>query len=178
MLRKQHPLWLCRDFLSRRCDSVHATQAISQCFHYVRGEMRRLLNEKVEPPSIDFRQPAGGLRHRAGCAWAVIDQCHLTDQRSWPCGFEQEITKQNFHFPFQQYVRLLALVAFAEKRIAGRELQRVGFVTKKLRRIHECNVIGDKDYKRGTITAKLRLCDNRPGVVRAQILRVLRALCR
>jgi hypothetical protein len=130
----------------------------------------------MEPPSIDFRQPAGSLRHRAGGARAVIDQCHLTNQRSWPCALEHKIAKQDFHFPFQQYVRLLALVAFAEERIAGRELQRVGFVTKKLRRIHERNVIGDRDYKEDTITAKLRLCDNRSDAIRAQILRVLREL--
>jgi len=40
-------------------------------------------------------------------------------------------------------------------------LQRSGFLTKKLRGIHECNVIGDRDYKKGTIAAKLQLCDNR-----------------
>jgi len=33
------------------------TQAIRQRFHHMRGEMRRLLNEKMEPPPIDFRQP-------------------------------------------------------------------------------------------------------------------------
>ena len=52
-------------------------------------------------------------------------------------------------------------VAFPEKEIARSELQRTGFLTKKLRRIHECNAIVDGDYKRGTIAAKLRLCDNR-----------------
>jgi hypothetical protein len=166
MLRKQHALWLSRDFLSRCCDSVHVPQAISQRFHHVRGEMRRLLNEKMEPTSIDFRQPAGGLRHCAGRARAVIDQCHLTNQRSWPCGLEYEISKQDFHFPFQQHVRLLAFIAFAEEGIAGRELERGGFVTKKLRRIHECNAIDNRDYKGGTITAKLRLCDNRSDAVR------------
>jgi hypothetical protein len=107
------------------------TQAISQCFHHVRGEMRRLLNEKMEPTSIDFRQSAGGLRHRAGRARAVIDQCHLTNQRSWPCRLEDESAKQDFHVPFQQHVRLLAFVAFPEEGITGRELQRGGFVTKK-----------------------------------------------
>jgi hypothetical protein len=55
LLRKQQALCVCRDFLSRRCDGVHATQAISQRFHHVRCEMRRLLNEEMEPPSIDFR---------------------------------------------------------------------------------------------------------------------------
>jgi hypothetical protein len=136
--------------------------------------MRRLLNEKMEPPSIDFRQPAGGVRHCAGCARAVIDQCHLTNQRSWPCGLEHKIAKQDLHFPFQQHVHLLSFVALAEERIAGRELQRVGVVTKKLRRIHEYNVIGDRDYKGDTITAKLRLCDNRSGRHGEEILRVLR----
>ena len=38
-------------FLARRCDSVHVTQAISQRFHHVRGEMRRLLNKKMKPRS-------------------------------------------------------------------------------------------------------------------------------
>jgi len=49
-------------------------------------------------------------------------------------------------------------------------------LTKKLRRIHESNVIGDRDYKGGTITAKLRLCDNRAVRRGEQILRVLHAL--
>ena len=128
--------------------SVHVTQAISQRFHHVRREMRRLLNEKMEPPSIDFRQPAGGLRHSVGRARAVIDQCHLANQRARPCGLEHKIAKQDLHFPFQQHVHLLAFVAFPEEEIAGRELQRVGFVTKKLRRIHECNVIGNTRLQR------------------------------
>jgi len=163
LLGKQKALLVCRDFLLRRRDSVHVTQAIGQRFHYMRREMRCLLNEKMEPPPIDFRQSTGGLRYCAGCARAVIDQRHFTNQRAWPCRLEHEIAKQDFHFPFQQYVRLFATVALPEKEIAGRELQRGGFVTKKLRRIHECNVIGNRDYKGGTITAKLRLCDNRSG---------------
>jgi len=175
MLRKQHALWLCREFLSRRGDSVHATQAIGQRFHDVRREMWRLLNEKMKPPPIDFRQPAGGLCYSARRARAFIDQCHLTNQRSWSHNLEHEIAQQDFHVPFQQHVRLLAFVAFAKEGIAGRELQRGGFVTKKLGRIHECNVISDRDYKGGTITAKLRLCDNR-SAPSAQILRVLREL--
>jgi hypothetical protein len=138
--------------------------------------MRRLLNEKMEPSSIDFRQPAGGLRYSAGRARAFIDQCHLTNQRSRSHGLEHEMAKQDLHFPFQQYVRLLAFVAFAEEGVARRELQRGGFVTKKLRRIHECNVIGNRDYKGEAIIAKLRLCDNQFDAVRAQILRVLREL--
>jgi hypothetical protein len=47
-------------------------------------------------------------------------------------------------------------------------------VTKKLRRIHECNVIDNRDYKGGTITAKLRLCDNRSGQHGEEFLRELR----
>jgi hypothetical protein len=50
-------------------------------------------------------------------------------------------------------------------------LQRAGFLTEKLRRIHEC-----RDYKGPTTPAKLRLCDNCLEVVREQILRVLRVL--
>ena len=31
---------------------------------------------------------------------------------------------------------------------------------KKVRRIHKCDVMGNRNYKKGTITAKLRLGDN------------------
>jgi len=48
-------------------------------------------------------------------------------------------------------------------------------LTKKLRRIHECNV-GHRNYKGGTIAAKLRLCDNNSVRRGEQILRVLREL--
>src|SRR5712675_1471885 len=54
------------------------------------------------------------------------------------------------------------LVAFPEKEISGRELQRVSIAIKKVRRIHKCNAIGDRTYKKGTITAKLRLGDSPP----------------
>ena len=62
--------------------------------------------------------------------------------------------------PSNKHVHLVTLVAFPEKEISGRELQRVSILTKKVRRIHECNGIGDRDYKEVTIPAKLRLCDN------------------
>src|SRR6266550_7727576 len=42
------------------------------------------------------------------------------------------------------------LVAFPEKEISGRELQRVSIAIKKVRRIHKCNAIGDRTYKKGT----------------------------
>jgi hypothetical protein len=32
------------------------TQPISERFHHVRGKVRRLLNEKMEPSSVDFSQ--------------------------------------------------------------------------------------------------------------------------
>ena len=130
LLGKQDALCVCRDFLLRCRDSVHVTQAISQRLHHVRGKVWRLLNEKMEPPPVDFRQPTGGFRHGACRARAVIDQRHFTNQRAWPCRLEHEIAQQDFHFPFQQYVRLFATVAFTKKKIAGRELQRGGFVTK------------------------------------------------
>ena len=79
--------------------------------------MWRLLNEKMEPPPIDFRQPGGRLRHNSSCPRAVIDQSHLTNQRAW-------------------HVQLVAPVAFQEKDIAGRDFQRVGFLAKKFSRIH------------------------------------------
>ena len=40
------------------------------------------------------------------------------------------------------------LVAFPEKEISGRELQRVRILTKKLRRIHKCNVIGESKLRK------------------------------
>ena len=149
--RKQHAPWLCRDFLSRCCNSVHVTQAISQYFHHVRGKMRRLLNEKMEPPSIDFRQPTGGLCDCAGCARVIIDQRHFTNQRSWSCGLEHKIAKHDLHFPFQQHVHLLAFVALAEESIAGREFQGVGVLTKKFGRIHGWNVSATETTKEGRL---------------------------
>jgi hypothetical protein len=60
-----------------------------------------LLNEKMEPPLIDCRQSAGGLRHSVGSTRTIIDQRHLADQRAWPCGLNHIITKPDVHFPFQ-----------------------------------------------------------------------------
>jgi hypothetical protein len=111
-------------------------QASSELFHHMRREMRVLLNEKMEPPLIDWRQSAGGLRHSVGSTGTVIDQCHFADQRAFPCGLNHIITKSDVHFPFQYHVHLVTLIAFPEKDIAGRELHRVGFLTKKLCRIH------------------------------------------
>src|SRR6266481_8725500 len=89
------PLWVCRTLLACRRDGVHMAEAISELFHHVRRELRMLLNEKMEPTPIDFRQSAGGLRDCAGRARAVINQCHLADQRALPCRFEHEIAKQD-----------------------------------------------------------------------------------
>jgi hypothetical protein len=113
------------------------TQASSKLLHHVRREMRVLLNEKMEPPLIDWRQSAGSLRHSVGSTRTVIDQRHLANQRACPCGLDYIITKPHVHFPFQYHVHLVTLIAFPEKDIAGRELHRVGFLTKKLCRIHK-----------------------------------------
>ena len=44
--------------------------------------MRVLLNEKMEPPLIDCRQSAGGLRHSVSSTRNAIHQRHLADQRA------------------------------------------------------------------------------------------------
>src|SRR6188472_2111007 len=93
------PVWLSGLPLShRRC--IHVTQTISELFHHVRCELRMLLNEKMEPPLIDCRQSAGGLRQSVGSTRTIIDQGHLADQRAWLCGLNHIITKPDVHFPF------------------------------------------------------------------------------
>src|SRR6266568_6642372 len=93
-------LCVCREFLARRRYGVHVTQAISECLHHMCRTMRHLLNQKMEPPSIDLRQSAGCLRHRVGRARSVVDQCHLTDQCAWPCGLQHKIAQGNVDFSF------------------------------------------------------------------------------
>ena len=107
-----------RDLLSRRGDCVHVTEAIGERLHHVRGEMRRLLNEKMEAPPINLRQTGRTLRHHAGDPRAVVAQ-------------------QDVHFSLEQDEHLLALFTFLEKELAGRNLQRAGFLPKKLCWIHE-----------------------------------------
>jgi len=113
------------------------TQAISERPHHVRGKVRRLLNEKMEPAPVDCSQATRGLRDRGGSTRTLVNQCHLPNQCALPYRFEYEIAKQDLDFSLQQHVHVLALITFPEKEIAGRELQRVGFLTKKLGRIHE-----------------------------------------
>jgi hypothetical protein len=91
-LRKQR----CRfveNFLPCSRDSVYVTQAISERPHHVRGEVRRLLNEKMEPPSVDLSQATRGLRDGGGSTRAVVNQCHLPNQCALPYRFEYEIAK-------------------------------------------------------------------------------------
>ena len=136
------------------------TQTISELFHHVRRELRVLLNEKLELALIDWRKSAGGLRQSVDRTGTVIEQRDHADQRACPCGLDHIIANPDVHFPFQYHVHPVRLVAFPEKEIARSELQRVSILIKKPCKIHECNVISDRNYKRGTITAKLRLCDN------------------
>jgi hypothetical protein len=93
MLRKPHALWFCQDFLPCSRDSVHVTQAISERSHHVRGKVRRLLNEKMEPSSVDFSQATRGLRDGGGSTRVVMNQCHLPNQCALPYRFEYEIAK-------------------------------------------------------------------------------------
>ena len=93
--------------------------------------MRRLLNEKVEPAPVDLRQAGGFLGHGIGCPGTVIDQRHLAKQRARARSLKHKITKEDIDFPFQQHVHLVAIVAFPEQEIAGRKLQRVGFLDEK-----------------------------------------------
>jgi hypothetical protein len=118
------------------------TEAVGELFHHMRCEMRVLLNEKMEPPFIDCRQPARRLRHSVRSTWTVIDQRHLADQCAWHRGLDHIITKPNVHFPFQQHVHHVTLIAFLEKEIAGCKLHGITIFTEKVRRIHE-----GRDYK-------------------------------
>ena len=74
---------------------------MGEFFHHVRRELRVLLKEKMEPPLIDCRQSAGGLRYSVGITWIVIEQRDHADQPAWFCGLDYMITKSDFHFPFQ-----------------------------------------------------------------------------
>ena len=88
-------------FLTRGPHRVHAAQALSQRFHHMRCEMRVLLNEKMEPPFIDWRQSAVGLRHSVGSTRTVINQRHLADEASYTCGLKQKIAMTDIDLPFQ-----------------------------------------------------------------------------
>ena len=83
----------------RRC--VHVTEAVGELFHHMRRELRVLLNEKMEPPFIDWRQSTVGLRHSVSSARTVIDQRHLANERPFLRGFDNIIAEPNIHFPFQ-----------------------------------------------------------------------------
>jgi hypothetical protein len=80
---KKAALWVCWGFLSHRRFG-HVAQTISELFHHVRRELRVLLNEKMEPPLIDRRQSAGGLRHSVGSTRTVIEQRDHADQPAYP----------------------------------------------------------------------------------------------
>jgi hypothetical protein len=112
-------------------------QAISERPHHVRGKVRRLLNEKMEPSPVDFSQATRRLRDRGGSTRAVVNQCHLPNQCALPYRFEYKISKQDLDFSLQQHVHVLALIAFPEQEIAGRELHRITILTKKICWIHE-----------------------------------------
>jgi hypothetical protein len=85
-----------------------AANANSELFHHVRCEIRVLLNEKMEPPLIDWRKSAGGLRHSVGRTRTLIDQRDHADQRAFPlrsrthnhqagCPFPLPITRTSCH---------------------------------------------------------------------------------
>ena len=112
------------------------TQAVGQYSHHMSREMRGLLNEKVKPAPVDLRQAGRLLGHGIGCARSIIDQRHLPKQRARARSLQHKIAEENVDFSFQSYVHLVARVAFPEEEIARRKLQRVTFLTKKLRRIH------------------------------------------
>jgi hypothetical protein len=127
-------------FLPCSRDCVHVTQAISERSHHVRGKVRRLLNEKMEPSSVDFSQAtrafatAVAMRRRQ-------DQCHLPNQcarRFRP----KSPSKISFPLQFHASCRPYRLPGKGNRRA---RLQRVGFLAKKLGGIHECNIIGDRD---------------------------------
>jgi hypothetical protein len=75
-------------------------RAIGQRLHHMRRKMRRLLNEKMKPSPVDLRQAGGLLRYRIGCTGSVIDQRHLTEERTRAGGLEHKITKENVDFLF------------------------------------------------------------------------------
>jgi hypothetical protein len=119
LLEKQKALLVCRDFLLRRRDSVHVTQAISQRLHHVRGEMWRLLHKKMKPAPVNFCQPAERFCHHACRAGAVIYQRHLAQECTGACSFHDEIVHHDIRLPFQQDIHFVAAFPFAKKKITG-----------------------------------------------------------
>lgn len=113
------------------------TQAISERLHHVRGKVRRLLNEKMEPSPVDFSQATRRFRNGRGSTRIIVNQRHLPNQCALPHPFEYEIAKQDLDFSVQQHVHVLALIALPEQEIARRELHRIAILTKKIGWIHE-----------------------------------------
>jgi hypothetical protein len=99
--------------------------------------MRVLLNKKIKSLLVDLRKTTRGLRNSIGDMRSVIDKRHLADENAFPCSFDYTITKLDVHFPFEQNIHPVGLVTFAVKEFSGRELDGIGLLIKKLRRIHK-----------------------------------------
>jgi hypothetical protein len=117
--------------------------------------MRVLLNEKLESSLVDRRQSAGAFRQSVRCAPTVIDQRHFAKNGTHACALENKITQTDFHFPFQKHIHFVAEVALPEKEVAGRQLDRVSFVTKEFCRIHKFGA-----YRGKMASSKLQSCNS------------------
>jgi len=139
--------------------------------------MWRLLHKKMEPAPVNFCQPAGRFRYHARGAGTVIDQRHLTQERTGACSFHDEIAHHDIRVPFEQYIHFIAAFSFAKKKITGPEVERAGILTKKLCRIHELSVISEQRLQRTQYILPSYVCvTTRWCGAREQILRVLRGL--
>ena len=99
LLRKQHSAFV-ETFLSHRRDGVHVPQAIGECFHHVRREMRRLLNQKMEPR----RSICASRQTVFATALAVRGVSSInaiSPMSAWARTLQHIITEADVDFPFQ-----------------------------------------------------------------------------
>src|SRR5436309_6599842 len=122
--------------IRRAIRSRPVSQTLGHSLHQVKGEVRRLLHQKLEAVLVNGCQFTVRLGYGCGAAGSFIDQRHLSQKIIDANRFNHIVMKDYVHFPFEDNIHLVACVAFLENCVTGLKGDEELGIPKKMAELH------------------------------------------
>jgi len=131
--------------IRRAIRSRPVSQTLGHSLHQVKGEVRRLLHQKLEAVLVNGCQFTVRLGYGCGAAGSFIDQRHLSQKIIDANRFNQIVMNDYVHFPFEDNIHLVAWVAFLENCVTGLKGDEELGIPKKMAELHGDHFYAHRD---------------------------------
>jgi hypothetical protein len=119
---------------------VRPSEAVRHDLHDVGGEVRRLLNERVEASQIDRNQDAVRHRDDSGSSGTWVDQGEFSEKGPGPRFVDDPAAHEDSGQSFQKDVHQLSLIVGLEESMARGKRDPVLVVTEQVGEVHLWNL--------------------------------------